>query len=470
MNWMSIVWPMVTAACVTMGLIHLRTGLRRKAGAAYLLFSLNAFVVATYSVFELALTHAGSPAQYLARLRWLDIMAGAQVVTTAAFVWVFFGVGRRWLAWLASSVTCVAVIADLLPVPKLVFLQLNGIRSVPTFGGDAYVLADGVRNPWNAVFYVGVLLLVVFVADASAALWRRGARRRAAVVGGSITFFVLAAGVQASSVDTGVLRTPYLVSFAYLAILIAMGAELSDDLLRAAQLAQDLRESEQRLALAAAAAQDLAGRLIGVHEDERRRLAGALHDGLSQSMALLAVELEMVGQHPPNAPGQIKSRMDELSAQVKALSADVHRLSYTLHPAKLEQLGLATATAGFCREVEQAHQIAVQCSCQNVSRWLPPDVALSLYRVVQEALQNVVKHSGAKSATVELRAADGEIQLNVADTGKGFDTGAVNKGLGLVSMRERVRLVSGQIHWRSQPGHGTHVYVRVPLPAAGATG
>jgi signal transduction histidine kinase len=164
--------------------------------------------------------------------------------------------------------------------------------------------------------------------------------------------------------------------------------------------------------------------------------------------------------------------MDEFSAQVKALSADVHRLSHGLHPAKLEQLGLATATTGFCREVEQAHQIAVQCSCQNVSRWLPADVALCLYRVTQEALQNVIKHSGAKNATVELTAADGEIHLNVADDGKGFDITAVpvGQGLGLVSVRERVRLVHGQVHWRSLPGKGTHVYVRVPLPVGGATG
>jgi signal transduction histidine kinase len=463
---------MVTAACVTMGLIHLRTGLRRKAGTAYLLFSLNAFVVAVYSVFELALTRAHSPAQYLARLRWLDIMAGAQVVTTAAFVWVFFGAGKKWLAWLASGVTCVSVIADLLPEPKLVFLRLTGIRTLQTFGGGTYVVADGVRNPWNAVFYFGVLLLLVFVADASVALWRRGARRRASVVGGTVALFVLAAGVQASSVDTGIMRTPYLLSFAYLAILIAMGAELSDDLLCAAQLALNLRENERQLALSVKEAQDLAGRLIGAHEEERARLAEALHDGLSQNLALLAVELELFGKGPPAVPGKIKTRLDELSAQVKALSADVHRLSYTLHPAKLEQLGLAAATTGFCREVEQAHQIAVHCECQNVSRWLPPDVALCLYRVTQEALQNVVKHSGAKSAKVELAVADGEIRLNIADDGKGFDVEAVpvGEGLGLVSMRERARLVNGQIHWQSKPGHGAHVSVRVPLTAGGATG
>jgi PAS domain S-box-containing protein len=254
MTWMTIAYPMAIGACVTMALIHLRTGLHRAPGQAYLLFSFNALVVAVYACFELALACAENPAQYLALLRWLDIMAALQVVTTAAFVWVFFGTGRKWLALLAPAVTCLALIADLLPQPKLVFLQITGIRRVPTFGGATYTVADGVTSPWNAMFYLGVFLLVVFVADASVTLWRQGARRRAGVVGGAITLFVLAGGAQAALVDTGILRTPYLLSFAYLAILAAMGMELSAGVLRAAQLAQDLRESEARMSLASEAA------------------------------------------------------------------------------------------------------------------------------------------------------------------------------------------------------------------------
>ena len=123
-----------------------------------------------------------------------------------------------------------------------------------TFGGATYTVAEGLKNPWNAVFYLGVLLLVVFVVDASFTLWHRGARRRAAAVGGTITFFCLVGGVQAALVDAGIMRTPYLLSFAYLAILIAMGIELSNDVLNAAQLARDLRESETRMTLAAEAA------------------------------------------------------------------------------------------------------------------------------------------------------------------------------------------------------------------------
>ena len=200
MTWMTIAWPLAIGACVTMGLIQLRVGLRRTPGAANLLFALNAFVVAVYAVCEMALACADSPAEYLAWLRWLDIMAALQVVTIAAFVWVFFGTGRKWLAFLGPGLSCAALIADFMPQPKLVYLQLTGIKRIPTFGGATFTVADGVENPLNVVFYLGVFLLVVFVADASVALWRRGAHRRAAVVGGSITFFVLFACVQAALV------------------------------------------------------------------------------------------------------------------------------------------------------------------------------------------------------------------------------------------------------------------------------
>jgi PAS domain S-box-containing protein len=254
MTWITILWPMVTGACVTMALIHLRTGLRQRPGAAHLLFSLNAFVVAIFSCLELASTRVGSPAQFLELQRWLDIMGAAMFASLTAFVWVFLGTGRKWLAFLGPVVMCAPLIFDLLPQPKALFLEIPTLRTVETFGGATYTVADGARNPLLGVFYLGVLLILVFVADASVTLWRQGTRRRAAVVGGTITLFVLGAGALGTLVDTGVLQSPYFVSFAYLAIVMAMGAELSNDVLHAAQLARDLRESEARMALAASAA------------------------------------------------------------------------------------------------------------------------------------------------------------------------------------------------------------------------
>ncbi len=213
------------------------------------------------------------------------------------------------------------------------------------------------------------------------------------------------------------------------------------------------------------AARDLSGRLIGAQEAERARLAAELHDGINQSLALLAVELEMFSQRLPENSEQIQSRLECFSTQTKALSAEVHRISHGLHPVKLKQLGLEVALRGFCREVEAAHPLVVRFAARDVPRELPEKIALCLYRVTQEAIQNVVRHSGAKSATVDLQFREPSIELKVVDDGKGFEviSDRQTSAIGLVSMQERARQVEGVITVKSKPGKGTQVEVRVPL-------
>jgi PAS domain S-box-containing protein len=219
--------------------------------------------------------------------------------------------------------------------------------------------------------------------------------------------------------------------------------------------------------LAEEAAHDLSGRLIHAQADERTRLARALRDDLSQSLALLSVELEMFGQGARAEPQQISARMQEFSAQVKRLSSEVHRLSHELHPAKLEQLGLVAAMRGFCKELAVAHEMAIEFSDRSVPRAVPKDKALCLYRITQEALHNVIKHSGGTVARVELTRGNGELRLVVADDGVGFDpeTMRLNGSLGLVSMAERARFVHGRFSIESHAGKGTRIDVRVPIAA-----
>ncbi len=216
------------------------------------------------------------------------------------------------------------------------------------------------------------------------------------------------------------------------------------------------------------AAQSLSGRLIHAQEAERMRLARELHDDLNQNLALLSIELDLLCQEPPAANGVVNGRMQDLSAQLKNLSSSVHRLSHELHPAKLEQLGLVAAVGGFCREIGAARKIAIEFEVHDVPRVLPNDIALCLYRIVQEGLQNVVKHSGAADAKVELTANRNELCLVVADRGCGFESPSSpgESSLGLVSMRERVRLVRGQITVQSRKGEGTRIEVHVPVGGA----
>ena len=154
-----------------------------------------------------------------------------------------------------------------------------------------------------------------------------------------------------------------------------------------------------------------------------------------------------------------------LAIMISAVSADVHRISCGVHPAQLTQLGLAVALNRYCLEVQTAHHIAIRFTARDVPHSLREDAALCVYRVTQEAVQNIVKRNGAKTVTVELIAENNVIHLNITDDGRGFEVGAkrATASLGLISMSERVRLVRGRIAVNSKPGQGTRVTVLVPL-------
>lgn len=219
----------------------------------------------------------------------------------------------------------------------------------------------------------------------------------------------------------------------------------------------DRREAKEVL-------QNLTARLISVQEGERSRVARELHDDLSQSLALLSIQLSGLRKDVED-PVDSKMKIDRLISQIQKLSSDIHRISHELHPAKLEQLGLESALRGFCHEVAGAHEIEVEFNAEGISRALPDNVSLCLYRVAQESLQNVVKHSKARSVCVNVVEENGAISLAVTDNGVGFDTQVktAKESLGLISMNERLRAVGGTIEIHSGPGFGTEIVVHVPL-------
>ena len=206
----------------------------------------------------------------------------------------------------------------------------------------------------------------------------------------------------------------------------------------------------------------------GPGDGRRRRIAGELHDDLNQSLALLAVELDLLAQSPPGTGAPLEVQLRGLSGRVKQMSSAVHDLSHQLHPAKVEQLGLVAALRGLCGGVGPAHGLSIDFVTEGVPESIPGDTALCLYRIAQEALRNVIKHSGARHARVELRGGQDSVTLCVSDDGSGFDTASVadKEGLGLVSMRERLRLVGGEIAIDSRPAGGVRIDVRIPLVAS----
>jgi PAS domain S-box-containing protein len=215
---------------------------------------------------------------------------------------------------------------------------------------------------------------------------------------------------------------------------------------------------------------NLSRRLLVVQEEERTRVARELHDGLCQTLALLSIKLDVFAQSPPRLAADRRASLHELSEQVKRLTEDVRRVSHDLHPIRLELLGLEATIRGLCKEVSATCALTVTTDLAAASVEAPYAVAVCLFRVVQEALQNVVKHSHATCASVTVTPEDGGLRMVVADNGHGFDTQAplVTASAGLANMRERVHVLGGRFVVDSRPGAGTRIEVHVPCPSAGA--
>jgi PAS domain S-box-containing protein len=207
-------------------------------------------------------------------------------------------------------------------------------------------------------------------------------------------------------------------------------------------------------------------RLIESQEQERARIARELHDDINQRLALLAVELDRLDQIA--STNSVRDIVQEVKRRVMEIGRDVQAISHQLHPSKLEYLGLATASKSLCREISEMHHVRIDFRQNAVPRNLSKEVGLCLFRVLQEALQNAVKYSGTDYFEVDLCGTSVDIKLRIHDSGRGFDLEDTveTTGLGLVSMRERVKLVNGEIVIESKPMEGTDITVRVPIPVA----
>ena len=207
-------------------------------------------------------------------------------------------------------------------------------------------------------------------------------------------------------------------------------------------------------------------RLIEAQEQERTRIARELHDDFSQRLTLMAVELEEMHQNPPIL-SEIRRRVGGLHKQVSEIATDIQTLSHELHSSRLEYLGIASAIRGFCKEFGEQQDVEIDVRSHDLPSSLPPDISLCLFRVVQEALHNSAKHSGVRRFEVRLWGASSEIHLTVSDAGAGFDSEAAGdgRGLGLISMKERVKLLKGTFSIESQPKHGTTIHASVPFGA-----
>lgn len=230
----------------------------------------------------------------------------------------------------------------------------------------------------------------------------------------------------------------------------------AESALRASEAA--VRRSEKEL-------RRLAVMLIAAQEEERRRLARELHDDTSQTLAALALELASLQRKAVGAPEGVQSGLQSVESSVHRLAEGIHDMSRLLHPSILDDLGLEAAIRTECERVSDREGIPIVFEAIDLPEHLPHDCSLTLYRITQEALHNIAKHSGTPHAQVLIQGEDDCVTLEIEDAGKGFDPERVkeNSGLGLISMGERVRLLGGVLKVDSKPGQGARIRVEAPI-------
>jgi PAS domain S-box-containing protein len=208
----------------------------------------------------------------------------------------------------------------------------------------------------------------------------------------------------------------------------------------------------------------LGGRLIAAQEEERRRVARELHDDFNQRLAVLSIELEQLGQRIQKPLG-LRRNVQHLQDLTQEIAAEIHALSYRLHPSKLDHLGLVAAVKSLCAELSESGKLNVEFHQTGFPFALDRDTTLCLFRIAQEGLRNCVKHSNAESARVVLTRTRNAVRLLVSDNGCGFNTktALMEKGLGFISMKERLHILGGEMNLYSKPLHGTRLEVSVPL-------
>jgi two-component system, LuxR family, sensor kinase FixL len=260
MSWITIVWSMNAAACLTLAGIYLLVWCKQRQDWAHLLFSCTAVAAAAIVAFELAMMHAETVGQYELLMRWIHVPVWVLVISFVSFVRLYLHAGRPWLAWTICGLRTLVLILNFIFTPNLNFRHITSLRQF-SWGGEIISVPIGVANPWGLLSSMSLLLLLIFFIDVTITVWRRGDRRRALVVGGSMIFGAILAW-HVPLVIWGIIDIPFFLCFAYSGIVAAMAYELSYDLLRAAKLARqleaneaDLREANQRMELAASAAE-----------------------------------------------------------------------------------------------------------------------------------------------------------------------------------------------------------------------
>ena len=395
------------------------------------------------------------------------IAAGLSPVVSAlggASARVLFGnpFGQVWVQWfLGDSLAIIAL------VPAFLFAAQARFRRPIVSPAELIVLVFTLGfGSWLAFWYAdraATYTPLLLYAPIPALVWA-AVRVGPAGLSISLAFIVLFALAGADEGHGPFIAYGHAINLLAVQLFLTM---LTLPLTALTLLIEERRKAQQELAWSRRELQDqnvqlrtLAGRLMTAYEDERLRISRDLHDDIGQRLALIAMAIDRFNLD--HQPPTVDNGLQGIRTEVHELARDLHGLSRELYSSTVQHLGLSRALRNWCAQMAAQHHLAIEF-IEDGHDGLPRDASMCLYRVAQEALKNAVKHGQAQQVTVELRSDSASMRLRVTDSGVGFDPGAPTNGIGLASMRERLRFIGGALSVTSTPGSGAELRAEIPV-------
>lgn len=427
--------------------MHLLVWSRRPDFLVHLLFALTAMAAGGNAIAEALMYRATCVDAMSTALKWYVAMSGLWVLAFISFFSLYTRIDTvgRWLATGLSAVFLAAWVSNFFMPHSYLYLELSGMREITLPWGEQIRLAIGRDNPWRLAGELSMLGVFALVTIGCHSLWRQGQRSRSWLIGGSTAVFMLTFGTHAFLVDTGRLASPYLSSYGFLVVVLVVSYDLAGEVVRASMLSSQLMQKETELRTAV--------------DEERNRIAGELHDSVTQTLFSTAVIADALPDVWDKYPDEARRGLEQLRQMTKGALAEMRALLLELHPTALLEKTLGELLKQLADATAARKSIEVTAESKG-QRALPDHVQIALYRVAQEALNNIIKHSQATSVRLSLTLTKDTVTLVVTNNGQGFDLGSVEPGrLGLSIMRERIRSIGAEIEIDTQPGEGTAIDV-----------
>ncbi len=493
MSWCTVIWSMAAGAGLTLAGLHLLVWCRQREAWGSLLFSLSALGTAAMAACDLGLMHATSPAEYGVITRWIHVPIWLVIISLVGFVRFYLRAGRPWLAWTVCVVRTLSLIANFMATLNLNYREITALRHIP-FLGEPVAVAVGARNPWMLLGQLALLLLVVFVADATIEVWRRGERGRAVRVGGSMLLFIVLGTVQTALVVSGIIQMPFTLSLFFLGVVVAMDYELSEELLRATELAHDLRASLSAQKQAEADARERRNELnhlsrVALVGEMATSLAHELNQPLTAIITNAAAAQRSLGRGEVDLV-ELRETLTDIADDgrragevIKGIKGMVRKVDGERHALDLNEV-----IASVLRLV-RADALAHGCTLVTEPEPSLPAVAGDNIQLQQVLLNLVINSFDAMRqevcdpCRVEItsRRSGEMVEVSVRDFGPGlppdapdrvferfYSTKGEGMGMGLAIAKSLIEAHNGTLHAENVEGGGARFWFRLPIQAVEA--